>query len=130
MPEATGRFDVTLTPEGPPAESDGTTITRLALAKQYTGGLTGSGIGLMVATRTRVEGSAGYVATELVTGSLDGLDGSFVLQHHGLMDREKPSLTITVVPDSGTGALGGIAGHMSIDITDEAHFYRIEYTLA
>lgn len=127
MPEATGSFEVTLTPEGSGVESEGRTITRLAIAKQYTGGLTGSGIGLMVATRTRVEGSAGYVATELVTGTLDGRAGSFVIQHHGLMGHGEPSLAITVVPDSGTAALAGIAGHMSID--PEAHVYHFEYTL-
>jgi hypothetical protein len=36
---------------------------------------------------------------------------------------------VTVVPDSGTGELTGIAGRMTIDIVDGKHFYTLEYAL-
>jgi hypothetical protein len=46
------------------------------------------------------------------------------------MNRGAPELTITVVPDSGTDELTGLAGTMSIDIAlDGKHSYRFEYTL-
>lgn len=40
-----------------------------------------------------------------------------------------PSLTITVVPDSGTEELAGLSGRMNIIITDGKHSYELEYTL-
>lgn len=84
----------------------------------------------MLAFRSAVAGSAGYVAMETVRGTLAGRAGSFVLQHSSTMSRGVPTQSITVMPDSGTGALAGLAGRMSIDIgPDGAHSYRFEYTL-
>ena len=39
------------------------------------------------------------------------------------------SLTITVVPDSGTGELAGLAGELQIEIDGKAHLYTFEYSL-
>ena len=46
------------------------------------------------------------------------------------MTRGAPQLTITVVPDSGTGELRGLAGKMAITIADGKHSYDFEYTIA
>jgi len=78
---------------------------------------------------TSVEGSAGYVAIERLTGALKGRKGSFVLQHTGTMNRSAQHLTISVVPDSGTEELTGLTGVMTIRIADGKHFYELEYTL-
>ena len=83
----------------------------------------------MLSAMTEVKGSAGYVAMERVTGTLHGRSGSFVLQHSGTMTRGAPQMSVTVVPDSGTGQLAGLAGQMTIKITDGKHFYEFEYTL-
>jgi hypothetical protein len=40
-----------------------------------------------------------------------------------------PQISITVVPESGTGQLVGIAGKMMIKIADGKHSYEFEYTL-
>ena len=77
----------------------------------------------MLAAGTAIEGSAGYVAIEQATGTLHGRSGSFVLQHNGTMARGAGQLTITVVPDSGTGELVGLAGTMTITIVDGKHLY-------
>jgi hypothetical protein len=79
---------------------------------------------------TAVEGSAGYVAIERVSGTLHGRSGIFVLQHSGTMTRGSPLRTITVVPDSGTGELVGLAGRMTIIIAGGKHSYDFEYTFA
>ena len=84
----------------------------------------------MLAVRTDVEGSAGYVAMERVTGTLHGRSGAFTLQHSGTMTRGAQQLSVTVVPDSGTEELAGLAGKMTIDIVDGKHFYSFDYTLA
>jgi Protein of unknown function (DUF3224) len=46
------------------------------------------------------------------------------------MTRGAPQLTITVVPDSGTGQLTGLSGKMAIQIADGKHSYEFDYTLA
>jgi hypothetical protein len=83
----------------------------------------------MLSAGTGVKGSAGYVAIERVSGTLLGHTGTFMLQHSGTMTRGTPRLTITVVPDSGTGQLVGLAGTMTIEIANGKHSYVFEYTL-
>jgi hypothetical protein len=126
---ATGAFDVTLQPQPGPEPADGITFGRLLLDKHYHGDLQASAVGQMLSAVTATAGSAGYVAIEQVRGTLQGRQGSFVLQHHGLMNRGAPQLGISVVPDSGTGALAGLAGRMDIRIEGGKHFYDLDYTL-
>lgn len=76
-----------------------------------------------------MQASAGYVAVERVTGKLQGRSGTFVLQHSGTMARGAQQLTISVMPDSGTGELVGLAGQMVIIIADGKHSYDFEYSL-
>jgi hypothetical protein len=83
----------------------------------------------MLSAMGNVQGSAGYVAIERVTGTLHGKRGSFVLQHTGTMDRGAPSLSIHVVPDSGTEELVGLTGSMQIQIEQGKHFYTFDYSL-
>jgi hypothetical protein len=126
---ARGTFDVKVSPQAPEEKVGDPTVGRMALDKQFHGDLEATSKGQMLAVGTDVKGSAGYVAMERVTGTLKGHSGSFALQHSGTMTRGTPGLTITVVPDSGTGELAGIAGSMSIVIADGKHSYDFEYTL-
>jgi hypothetical protein len=124
--KATGTFEVKLLPEGDPAQVPG----RMSIDKQFHGDLEGTSQGTMLAVRTAVKGSAGYVAMELVSGTLAGRAGTFVLQHSGTMTRGTPELTVSVVPDSGTGDLAGLAGRMTINIEGGRHSYDFEYTMS
>jgi len=127
MAHARGTFEVKLTPQ---ADGDaGAGLARMILDKQFHGDLEATSQGQMLSAGTAVQGSAGYVALERVSGALQGRTGTFVLQHHGLMNRGTPQLTITVVPDSGTGELTGLAGTMGITIADGRHSYDFEHTL-
>jgi Protein of unknown function (DUF3224)/HI0933-like protein len=121
----TGTFDVNLTPNSAADAPFG----GLAIAKTFHGPLSGTSVGQMLAERTPVEGSAGYVALERVTATLAGRSGTFVLQHSGTMDRGAQSLSITVVPDSGTDGLSGISGRMQIRIEGGVHHYDFTYRL-
>jgi hypothetical protein len=103
---------------------------RMTIDKQFEGELQGTSTGEMLAVMTAVEGSAGYVALERVTGSLHGRQGSFVLQHSSTMVRGEQQQSITVVPDSGTGELRGLSGQLVIRIEAGQHFYEFEYVLA
>ncbi len=127
---ATGPFDVKMTPEAADTEGEGSALGRMAIAKTYHGDLEATARGTMLTAGTSVEGSAAYVAVERVTGTLHGRRGTFALQHMGTMTRGEPSLTITVVPDSGTGELAGLAGKLAIVVVGGKHSYELEYTLA
>jgi hypothetical protein len=125
---AKGPFDVKLTPQGTATEP--TAVGRMSLDKTFHGDLAGTSVGEMLAVRTAVAGSAGYVAIERVTGTLAGRTGTFALQHWGIMDKGAPDLKISVIPDSATGDLTGLAGTMTIDIQPGGkHFYSFTYTL-
>ena len=101
----------------------------MLINKQFHGDLQASSKGQMLSAMSPIKGSAGYVAIEEVTGTLDGRSGSFILQHSGLMNRGTPQLTILVVPDSGTGELTGLKGSMSIQIEGGKHSYEFDYSL-
>ncbi len=126
---ASGTFEVKLNPLELYSETEGSKLGRLSIDKQFQGDLEATSQGEMLSAGTGVEGSAGYVAIEQVSGSLNGRTGTFILQHSGTMTRGTPQLIITVVPDSGTAQLEGLAGKMEIDITDGKHFYNFDYTL-
>src|SRR3954452_6456604 len=126
---ASGTFEVKLTPQAAAEGVGDPSVGRLAIDKRFHGELDATSKGEMLATRTAVDGSAGYVALERGTGALHGRTGSFSLQHSGTMDRGVPQLSVTVVPYSGTGELAGLAGRMAILVEGGKHSYDFEYTL-
>ncbi|HEX8951172.1 MAG TPA: DUF3224 domain-containing protein [Polyangia bacterium] len=126
---AAGTFELTIDRQPPYDDADGVALARTSIDKRFSGELDGKSHVEMLSAAGSVKGSAGYVAIERVTGTLQGRSGSFVLQHSGTMTRGTPSLSLTVVPDSGTGALAGLAGAMKIDIVDGKHLYTFDYTL-
>lgn len=128
MTRASGTFVPVLTPREP--DDPVPTLGQLDIAKTFEGDLAGTSAGTMLSAGTDVEGSAGYVALELVTAQLQDRRGTFALQHFATMKRGAPYLRIEVVPDSGTDDLVGITGSMAIDIAqDGTHSYDLEYTL-
>ena len=126
---AKGTFEVSMKLLSETDSSAGAKLGRMSIDKQFSGDLTGTGKGEMLSAVTEVKGSAGYVAIERVAGTLNGRKGSFVFQHSGTMNRGAPQLSITVVPDSGTDELSGIAGSFQINIVEGKHFYEFAYTL-
>lgn len=126
---ARGSFTVEMKPQADLGAEASVKLARMSLDKRFDGDLQAVGQGEMLTALTPVAGSAGYVAIERVSGSLHGAGGSFVLQHSGTMDRSAQSLSITVMPDSATGALAGLRGRLKIDIVEGRHFYEFEYTL-
>jgi hypothetical protein len=124
---ARGTFDVKVTQQ-PQDDSAGGPFGLLFLDKRFHGDLNAASKGQMLAAGTAVEGSGAYVAFELVTGTLNGKRGSFILQHKGTMRKGNYAMNVTVVPDSGTDELAGIAGAMTIIIEGGKHSYMFEYS--
>jgi len=126
---ARGTFAVNITPQPPEDKSEGLTLGRMLIEKKFQGDLEAVSNGQMLTGMTDVKGSGAYVAIERVTGALNGRSGSFILHHLGIMERGVPRLNVTVVPDSGTRELAGIAGTMTILIAEGKHSYEFAYTL-
>ena len=127
---ASGAFEVKLNPLPAYNTSAEAKLGRMSIDKQFHGDLEGTSQGEMLSAMTDVTGSAGYVAIERVSGTLNGRRGSFVLQHNATMNRGEPFLNIIVVPDSGSGELAGLSGSMQIIIADGKHSYEFDYALA
>ncbi len=122
--QAKGNFDIQTKAEATIADG----IGRFSLEKTFHGDIEGKSVGEMLAVRTSMPGSAGYVLIEHVTGTVKNRSGGFMLQHYGLMDRSKPELKVVIIPDSGTGELVGISGEMTINAA-ENHTYVLNYSL-
>jgi hypothetical protein len=125
---AKGTFDVKLTPQ-PSDDKSETPLGRMTLEKQFHGDLEGTSKGEMLTAATTMKGSGAYVAVERVEGTLQGRRGTFQLYHTGVMTRGAPELSVTIVPDSGTGELTGISGKLKIQIDAGKHFYELDYAL-
>jgi len=127
--KAIGEFEVTLEAIDSYAQGvDGINLGRMSIDKVFFGELSATSKGEMLNVITSVQGSAGYVAIEQVTGTLSGKSGSFVLQHYGKMSQGNNFLLLEVIPDSGAGELVGISGKMTIRIEEERHYYEIDYS--
>src|SRR4030095_3687142 len=103
---AKGTFEVKLTPQED--KSGEGLVGQMTIDKQFHGDIEGTSKGLMIMAGTSVPGSAGYVALERVEASVNGRDGTFYLQHSGIMNRGEGTLTVVVIPDSGTNQLTGL----------------------
>jgi Protein of unknown function (DUF3224) len=123
---AHGSFIVDVHPL-PPTPAAG--LSRFTVNKVIRGDLEATTIGEMLAGGDPKQGAAGYVAIEVVTGTLDGKYGSFALQHFATMDGNGPKMQVIVVPGSGSGDLKGIEGTLTIRIEGGQHFYDFDYTL-
>ena len=124
MDEAKGRFEIEIAP----ASAAGAPVTRMTLHKRWSGDVQGESSGEMLSYGSPASGNAGYVAMERVTGAVKGREGSFALQQSGTLNGGAPSMTVTVVPGSGTGALAGLSGSMTIDPA-AGHAYVLSYAL-
>lgn len=126
---AKGEFTASLEPRDFEGVDAAAKLGRMGIDKRIDGDLVATTRGQMITAMGEVQGSAVYAAVERVSGTLAGREGSFALYHLGVMDRGAPSLSIKVVPDSGTGDLAGIAGDFRIVVENGRHLYEFAYSL-
>lgn len=131
-----GTFTTKMSGEPPYDEEHGITLSRATVEKVFEGDFSGHSVVEMLAARTQTPGSAGYVGLERISAKFGhqsgdrGIEsGSFVVVHLGLMNRGESSLSIPIVPDSGTQGFEGIRGTMTIDVVDGVHHYVLDYEL-
>ena len=101
---------------------------RLGIQKTFSGDMIGTSVGEMLALGTPA-GAGGYVASDLVSATLEGRSGSFVMQHLGTRTKTEQHLKVEIVPESGTAGLVGITGTFAIRIEGGQHFYDLSYDL-
>lgn len=127
---AIGTFQVSMTPGESEQIEAGLGLSRYALSKTFEGGIQGAAVGQMLAGGPAgVETAGTYVALERVVGMLEGRQGAFLLAHRGDINADGYTLSITVVPGSGTGDLVGLTGDFALTITDGIHHYDLAYRL-
>jgi hypothetical protein len=109
-------------------EPGAVTFGRVTLRKTFSGPLTGTSVVAMTSAAVG-EAPVGYAAVELVTGTLEGRSGSFVLQHSGVVDDGAPSPSGLVLPGTGTGELAGLRGTMTIEHDESGAVLTLDYEL-
>lgn len=112
MPTAKATFTIKSWNENPIHAVDGLAkLTQASVTQTLEGDLAGEGT-IEFLMSYREDGSASYVGLQRVVGTLGGRSGSFVLTGHGSYDQSAGLATITwsVAPGSGTGALSGLTG--------------------
>jgi len=101
---------------------------RVRLRKTFHGPLTGTSE-LAMTSAAIGEAPVGYTALELVTGTLEGRTGTFVLQHSGVVDDAATPPAGVVLPGTGSGELAGIRGSMSIEHGESGAVLVLDYEL-
>lgn len=102
-------------------------LTRVSATKEFVGDIEGSSVAeLLMAGNNR---GAGYVASEVFTGSILGRRGSMIVQHWGLAEGTAAASSGHIIPGSGTGELEGIAGRVeySQDVSGQ-HYLELRVT--
>jgi hypothetical protein len=99
----------------------------MTFAKTFTAGITGHATTLFMAAGSE-EGSRSYVATERITGHLDGGEEGSVTVQHGGLESDPATWFGHIVPGTGTGGFAGWSGSARIVHDDQGAFFEIELT--
>ncbi|MCY0944839.1 DUF3224 domain-containing protein [Streptomyces antarcticus] len=109
--ETAGRFTYAGWEELPVGSPDGAPrLARALVTNTFTGGVEASGTSCAYTIAYTGESVGSYTGMELLSGSVDGRRGSFVLEESGTFDAGGTTCRFAVVPGSGTGDLTGLSG--------------------
>jgi hypothetical protein len=111
-------------------DREGATLGRVHIERRFEGDLEGEATAELL-TATAENGAAVYLALDRISGRLEGREGSFVLQHRGVLSADGAEIDGAIVPGSGTGELKGIIGKGAITVDEDGtHRLTLEYELA
>lgn len=104
----------------------GRKITRVLATFQYSGALEGEGkLEYLMAYGADEKGR--YNGLERVNGTLNGQQGTFVVEHHGTFDAASVTNHWLIVEHTGTGALENLQGSADVVLVGHGPY---EMTLA
>ena len=114
--------------EEPYGQGESVELSRVHITRTFTGDLEGTATAEILIGKSA--GGGGYTGHDLITGTLNGRAGSFIIQHGGIMGPEGISNSGTIVPGSGSGELEGITGDGTLLADDEGnHTLTLTYEL-
>jgi hypothetical protein len=90
-------------------DAESAKVTRATVSRTVTGGLAGSSV-IEYLMAYGADGTAAFVGMERFAGSVDGRNGTVVLQHVGRFEGGEARGTLEIVRGSGTADLAGVAG--------------------
>jgi hypothetical protein len=128
---ATSTFSLKRWDEKPYDEVDGgPKLTRATVVYGFEGELVGEGR-LEYLMAYLPSGTAVFSGFQRFVGRVGGREGSFVFRHAGRFAGGVATDTWTVVPDSGTGDLAGIAGQVEFSASHQDKYeIFFEYEIA
>jgi hypothetical protein len=110
-------------------DREGAVLGRIHIERSFQGDLEGEATAELL-TATAEDRTAVYLALDRISGRLEGREGSFVLQHRGVLSADGAEIDGSIVPGSGTGELEGITGQGAITVDDDGtHRLTLEYEL-
>ena len=99
----------------------------MTFAKTFTAGIIGRATTLFMAAGSE-EGSRSYVATERITGHVEGGEEGSVTVQHGGLESDPATWFGHIVPGTGTGGFAGWSGSARIVHDDQGAFFEIDLT--
>jgi hypothetical protein len=101
-------------------------LSRVTIKKRFEGELNGDSVAQGLFTEG-ADGSAGYVAVERVTGKFHDREGTFVMQHGGVVNKGTVQHQYgDIVPDTGTGGFAGVTGRVNFTHDENGAFIRFD----
>ncbi|MFJ3201236.1 DUF3224 domain-containing protein [Streptomyces sp. NPDC086989] len=129
----TGRFTFADWEEQPVGPADATPrLARSTVVNAFAGGIEAGATSAAYTFTYTGEGVGAFTGLELLSGSVDGRKGAFVLEQRGSFDGSGTRCTFEVVPGSATGELAGLSGSGSFTYRagDTSVAYEFGYTIA
>ncbi|MFD7260379.1 DUF3224 domain-containing protein [Streptomyces sp. NPDC059874] len=126
-PQTAGRFTFADWEEHPVGPADTTPrLARAAVTNSFSGAIEAPGTSCSYTITYTGETAGAYAGMELLSGSVEGRKGTFVLEERGEFDASGTRCRFEVVPGSGTGELTGLSG--SGGFTHRHGEESVEYT--
>ena len=128
MPQLTGTFNVMGWEE---KQYDGAAglpkLTHAEVCQELMGDITGEA-SISYLMGYRPDSSAVFVGLARVVGTIDGREGSFVMQDVGTFENGVAKGRWTIVPGLGTGALGKLRGDGHFAAVEDSATYLLDVT--
>jgi hypothetical protein len=123
VPFTNDRYD-----EEPYGEAEGAEMSRVHISRTFSGGLEGSSTAEILIAKS--EDGGGYVGQDVISGTLGGRSGGFLVQHTGVIGPGGITNTGVIVPGTGTDELEGITGEGTLLADEEGnHTLTLTYEL-
>ena len=105
---------------------DSATLSRATVRKSFSGDLEGESTAEGLFCQC-ADGSASYVGLERVAGKMGEREGTFVMQHGGIIKDGAPVNQFgDIIPGSGTGDFSGIGGTLRFQHDETGAFIHMD----